>query len=174
MMTIYYKGNIFIMLIINYIPEYRGELIELQRQQWGDGSDTDDLLENTQHLQIKLLVEDQKLYGAIVWHIEYGSVCYLDFIILRPEVQHQGWGNKLLKICLDWAKRNLLEKVECAAIEAKGIVNAKNLLEANGFVCTESIENYWGDRHPDFNCLECGQCPCVCTMHRYEKSIRRK
>lgn len=161
------------MKIIPYNETFHDALYDLQVAQWGDGSDTDDIFNNIDNYQIRLLVEEDRLFGACVWHMEDPLTCYIDFILLVPEIQHQGWGRKMLNEALSWAQTFLIPRVKCSAIDVCGTINSQRLLESSGFVRTETIPNYWGNLYPDFHCTECGQTPCICTMHSYLKTLRK-
>lgn len=155
------------MKIINFNKKYKEDLDKIQIEQWGEGSDSDDIFNNLNSYQIKLVKDNDSICGACVWHIKDENVCYIDFIIFKPEYQHIGLGRELMQIVVDYAKQNNCLKIECEVINACGKMNAKNLVETFGFIEKKVVKNYWGRLYPDFDCRECGHKPCVCTMHKY-------
>lgn len=159
------------MKIIDYENKYKSEIDRLQKMQWGEGSDSDEIINNLDNYKIKLVESGGKICGACIWHLTENQNCYLDFIVLMPKCQHLGLGKKLMQMVIDYAKQNGCEYVECEAIDACGKMNAKNLLDSTGFVESEVVKNYWGNKYPDFDCKECGHKPCICTMHKYIKKI---
>ncbi len=162
------------MEIIDFLPKYQDEINKLQQDQWGEGTDTDDIVNNIENYFVKLVVDDGKLIGVIVWHYENKDICFLDLIIIKPEFQRKGLGTKLFKILIEDALAKDKQTIECEVIEAKGKINAKKLLENFGFVKQYSEKGYWGKTLPNFSCRECGCKPCTCTMHKYKKVLRPK
>ena len=158
--------------IIDYSNEYFQQLYELQIQQWGEGSDSDEIFSHIDNYLIKLVLSKDLLVGCSICHIIDKKTLYLDMIVISPEFQNKGIGTKLLTNVIDYAKTNGFCSIECSAIEANGHTNSKKLLENFGFECIDSVDNYWGKLCPDFFCKECGQKPCVCTMHKYIKKLK--
>ena len=112
--------------------------------------------------KIKIIKENNLLLGSVVWHLIDKTICYIDFIILKKQIQHQGYCRKLLNFVVEFAKNNNCNTIECEAIDVFGKINSKNLLESSGFVEQYEIKNYWGDLYPDFDCKECGH-KCINT-----------
>jgi len=92
-------------------------------------------------------------------------------IVIKPEFQGMGIGTKFMQIMLEFARSNRCILAVAEAIEAKGKTNSKRLLEKFGFVELYKEESYWGKLYPDFDCKECGQKPCICVMHKYQKKL---
>lgn len=160
------------MEIKDYAPKFKEQIADLQTAQWGDGSDSDEVTDNLNKYEIKIIADGDNLFGAAVWHIENEETCFVDFIILKPQIQHKGWGRKLMDKVLEFAANHNCKFVECEAISVYGKVNAKNLLESMGFEKQFEKKNYWGKKIPTFHCKECGQKPCVCSMLKYKKEIK--
>ena len=112
--------------------------------------------------------------GCAIWHVQDDKVCFIDMVLLAPEIQHQGYGSKLMKIIIDFAIAEKCQSVECEAIDCLGKTNIENLLNKFNFVEKYRVENYWGKSCPDFHCKECGQCPCVCSMRKFVKVLQGK
>lgn len=161
------------MKIINYKSKYKDDIKRLESQQWGEGSDSDEILNDLDKYKIKLAKDNNSIIGVMVWHITETNSCFLDFIIIDPEYQRKGLGTALMNILIDYAKNNNCIKIECEAIDVKGHINAKKLLKNSGFVELYEIKNYWGEKCPDFDCKECGCKPCICSMHKYEKELKQ-
>lgn len=161
------------MEISNFKPEFKNQLVNLQRSQWGEGSDTDEVTNNLDRYEIKIIIDNNQLFGAAVWHIN-NAVCFIDFIILKTEIQHIGWGRKLMNEVIKSSIDNNCKIIEGEAIDVCGKIYSKNLLESTGFVEQYEIKNYWGNRYPDFDCKECKHRPCICSMHKYAKYINLK
>jgi ribosomal protein S18 acetylase RimI-like enzyme len=157
-------------MFVGYEDKYKEDLYQLQIDQWGEGSDTDDLFENLDNRYIKLAIKDGKLIGACVSTIENKN-CHLDFVIIKPKFQKLGLGTQLLKDTIKYAKDNACEKIVAEAIDVCGKINSLKLLENFGFKKIKSFKNYWGNMTPDFDCRECGHKPCICTMHLYELNL---
>ena len=158
------------MEFIDYNKKYKDEINTIQQNQWGNGTDTDNIVQNLELYKIKLAVENERLIAVIVWHDEE-EICFLDFVIVIPEFQSKGIGTRLMQFVLEDAKTNNKKAVECEAIEAKGKINAKKLLENSGFNKQYETKNYWGNHLPNYFCKECGCKPCICVMHKYRKNL---
>ena len=159
------------MKIIDYEQKYKYEIMKLQANQWGDGSDSDDIFNNINDYSIKLAVEENKVIGTLIFHEKNKYTLYLDMIVISPNFQKLGIGTLFMQYAIDYAKSHNFKQIESEAIEANGHINSKKLLDKFGFVETRSIKNYWGILTPNFNCKECGHMPCTCTMHEYYKYL---
>lgn len=157
--------------IIEYDKSYKDDLMELQTNQWGEGSDSDEIIENIENYIVRLAICEKKLVGTLIFHEKNKDTIYLDMIVLSPEFQKLGIGTKFMQYVIDYAKKFSFKQIECEAIEAKNHTNSQKLLENFGFVKTRSVKNYWGNLCPDFHCKECGNTPCTCTMHEYFKYL---
>ena len=115
------------MQIINYEPKYKDEINKLQADQWGDGSDSDEIIENLDKYQIKLVIEDERVVGAIVWHLSDAETCYIDFIVLKPAFQHIGIGSKLMNLMIEYAVEKGCLKIECEVIDVNGKILLRSL-----------------------------------------------
>lgn len=156
---------------IDYRDKYKDALKIFQQRQWGENSDSDEIFDDINNYIIKLVLNDDVLIGTIIYHKINEKVVYLDMVVIDKQYQKMGIGSKLLGDLIIYAKDNNISIIETKAIEAKGHINSKKLLENYGFVQGETINGYWGKLYPDFNCLECGCCPCICNMHEYFKVI---
>lgn len=156
--------------ITKFRKRWTKQLNKLQQEQWGEDSDSDDICTHTDDYKIRVIVKHNRIRGAMVWHIE-DDVCFIDFIILKPEVQHAGYGNRFMKYLIQWCERHNYHTIQCDAIDVCGKINALNLLNKYNFSELYKIDNYWGNLFPNFNCKECGHKPCICTLHRFEKKI---
>jgi ribosomal protein S18 acetylase RimI-like enzyme len=157
----------------SYNDKYKQDLYKLQTDQWGEGSDTDDLFidADLNKRYIKIALKDEKLIGACVSTIENKS-CHLDFIIIKPKFQRLGLGTYLLSDTIKYAKDKNCKKIVAEAFDVCGKINSLKLLENFGFKRIKSFENYWGNLTPDFDCKECGHKPCICSMHLYELKLQ--
>ena len=156
---------------IDYDESYHDDLSALQTNQWGANSDSDEVIENIKDYIVKLAVDDNKLIGTLIFHKKNEKCLYLDMIVIKPDYQKMGIGTTFMQYAIDYAKNNHFKMIESEAIEANGHTNSKKLLENFGFVLTRSVKNFWGELCPDFECKECGNKPCTCTMHEYIKTI---
>ena len=158
------------MEIIDYDKKYKDAIDEIQKAQWGEGSDTDELLDNLENYFIKIAIENEELIGVIAAHLE-NEMCFIDFILIKPKWQKHGIGTKLMTYVIDFAKENNCKSIDCEAINVYGKINSKKLLENFGFVQMREHKNYWGKKCPDFYCTECNSKPCVCSMDEYKKIL---
>ncbi|MBO4412664.1 MAG: GNAT family N-acetyltransferase [Clostridia bacterium] len=157
---------------IDYDVKYKDKLMELETNQWGEGSDSDEIIENIENYFVKLAVNSaNELAGTLICHKKNEDTLYLDMVVLSPKFQKMGLGTEFIKILIDYAKKLNCRQIETEAIEANGHTNSKKLLENFGFVETRFVKNYWGELCPEFHCKECGHNPCTCTMHEYFKYL---
>ena len=157
---------------IEYNEKYYNELLNLQINQWGENSDSDEVLKNISNYNVKLAIDDEaNLIGTLIYHKKNANCLYIDMIVIKPRYQRIGIGTYFMQYVLDYAKNNHFKIIECEAIEANNHINSKKLLDNFEFELLESVENYWGNLYPNFHCKECGNQPCTCTMHRYIKRL---
>ena len=157
---------------IEYNEKYYDELLNLQINQWGANSDSDEVLKNISHYDVKLATDNKSnLIGTLIFHKKNINCLYIDMIVIKPEYQRMGIGTHFMQYAVDYAHSHHFKFIECKAIEANNHINIKKLLENFGFELTESVKNYWGNLCPNFHCKECGNLPCTCTMHKYIKRL---
>ena len=157
--------------IIDYIDKYKDDLMLLQQHQWGANSDSDEIFLDIDNYLIKLVLNDDVLVGTIIYHFIEKDVIYLDMIVIDKQNQKKGIGTLLLNDLISFAKQNNAKLIETRVVDVYGVANSKKLLENFGFIKGETINNYWGKLNPEFSCIECGKCPCECTMHEYYKIL---
>lgn len=157
-------------VLSNYENKYKQVLDELQKEVWGEGSDTDDIISTLNDRYVRLAFIDNEVVGASVSEVALSS-CHIDFIIIKPGFQKMGIGSLLMKDIVEYCSNSNIKLIECEAIDVFGKVNAEKLLNKYEFVCTYSKDNYWGELYPDFYCKQCNSKPCVCTMKKYVKEL---
>lgn len=161
------------MIITNYRDEYKQAIDDLQKAQWGEGSDSDDIISSLNNHHIKVALNNNEVVGVSVCKIN-NNVCHIDFIIIKAAFQKQGIGSLFMKDIIEYAEKNNVSSIECEAIDVLGKVNSERLLEKFGFSCSSIESNYWGNLYPDFDCKECNHKPCICTMKKYKKITNSK
>jgi len=181
------------MKIIDYDQKYLTEIYELQKNQWGEGSDTDEIFNNIDNYYINIAIDNNELIGVSIFHFELDKKiiskndlqnlnknfngtknelsCLADFIIIKEEYQAKGIGTKFLEHIINFSKENNCKFIECEAIGVYGKINSKKLLEKFNFKLEEIFENYWGKKCPNFFCKECNHKPCVCSMNKFKKFL---
>ena len=157
---------------VDYNESFKNALNELQMNQWGEGSDSDEIIENIENYFVKLAVTSaNELAGTLICHKKDEDTLYFDMLVIAPSFQKMGIGTKFFEFLIDYAKKLNFKQIEVEAIEANGHTNSKKLLENFGFVETRCVKNYWGELCPEFHCKECGHKPCICSMHEYFKYL---
>jgi GNAT superfamily N-acetyltransferase len=155
---------------IDYNNRYKKIIDDLQKDVWGEGSDTDEIIESLENRYVKIALINDEVAGVSVCSIN-DKCCHIDFIIVKNEFQKKGVGSSFMEDIINYCYRNNLKLIECEAINVLGKINSLKLLEKYNFVCTYSKSKYWGELCPDFYCKQCNSKPCVCEMKKYIKQL---
>lgn len=158
-------------VLVDYEEKYADIINEIEKEQWGKWCTGDIRDEIGRHTHIKLARIDDDIAG-IGYGKRVGDAFYIQVIVIKPKYQHKHIGSMFMEYFINYAKTLSLSNIVCEGVLVNDNMNIENLMRKYDFKEVIRIKEYWGYRHPQDWCKECGSKPCKCTNVIFVKEIR--
>ncbi|MCI8545293.1 MAG: GNAT family N-acetyltransferase [Bacilli bacterium] len=156
--------------IINYDRKYAEEIDKLDQEYWGI-CETTNVSDEIRDQDIVKLAKLEDYIVGIIHFKPIGDLIDAYHLLVKPENQGQGIGNLLMKEALKETLKNDFKTVIAHAVEFEGNINAKKILETNGFQELYRVKNYWESLYPGSYCKQCNSYQCHCGVVVYRKNL---
>lgn len=156
--------------IIDYDKKYAEEIDKLDQEYWGicETSKVSDEIRNQD------IVKLAKLENHVVGIIHFkpiGDLVDAYHLLVKSEKQGQGIGSLLMEEALKEVLKKGFKTVIAHTVEFEGKINAKKILEVNGFQELYKVKNYWEALYPGSYCKQCNSYQCHCGVVVYQKNL---
>lgn len=124
--------------------------------------------------ELKEYLNDKRCDDLILPDLTNQKIGITKIVVIKDQYKKKGIGIDLLNDSLQLIEEKKVAIMLGFAWKSKEGVNAKRILERNGFQELIEVRKFWNDESlkENYSCPDCGNPPCVCSAIIFMKKIR--